>query len=332
MNKTIKLVRAAFLLAFLCLLIGTLSAQNTYNYNVSHLKSTMVIDANWDKPEWKGVDSVSIDNYMGTKPKFIPKTYAKVQYSDSNIYVIFKVYDKYVSCIKTEHNSPVYEDACVEFFFSPNVAKPLEYFNIEVNSGGICLARYNTVAKTDYTWFEIADIEQIEIAHSLPALITKEITDSVIWTLETRIPLAILSKYATITSPENGVVWKGNFFKTADKTSNPHYITWAKIAKSYPDFHVPEYFGNLVFDNQTAIQRSSNPQIKLLPNPATNYVSIFGASKAAKVRIVNMLGNEIAYYVDITDGINISELKAGIYFVVITDGKNTFTQKLIKAL
>ncbi|MDR2887465.1 MAG: hypothetical protein LBV26_05635, partial [Bacteroidales bacterium] len=60
-------------------------------------------------------------------------------------------------------------------------------------------------------------------------------------------PIALLQKYSAITAPEKGVEWKANFYKIAENTSNPHYITWAKVDRPRPDWHVPEYFGRLIF-------------------------------------------------------------------------------------
>ncbi|WP_084088461.1 carbohydrate-binding family 9-like protein [Fodinibius roseus] len=38
------------------------------------------------------------------------------------------------------------------------------------------------------------------------------------------------------------------FYKIADKTSHPHYLSWALIEHPEPHFHLPEYFGTIVFE------------------------------------------------------------------------------------
>jgi hypothetical protein len=40
---------------------------------------------------------------------------------------------------------------------------------------------------------------------------------------------------------------KGNFYKCADDTANPHYVTWSPIGLPSPDYHCPEYFGDILF-------------------------------------------------------------------------------------
>lgn len=39
-------------------------------YNVSRLKQSMKIDANWDKPQWRNTKAVNINNYLGELPKY----------------------------------------------------------------------------------------------------------------------------------------------------------------------------------------------------------------------------------------------------------------------
>jgi len=40
---------------------------------------------------------------------------------------------------------------------------------------------------------------------------------------------------------------EGNFYKCADETSTPHYVSWSEISTAAPDFHKPEFFGELNF-------------------------------------------------------------------------------------
>ena len=173
-------------------------------YNVARLKQPMKIDAVWDKPQWKNVPPVDITNYMGTIPGFKPEAQAKMMYDDKNLYVIFHVKDRYVRCITKEINGPVWEDGAVEFFFAPDSEKPLLYFNLETNCGGTPLMHFNLVPRKESKELSKDDIKKIEIAHTLPQIIDPEMKDPVTWTLEYRIPLAMLEKYSRITHPEKG--------------------------------------------------------------------------------------------------------------------------------
>ncbi len=220
---------------------------NTSVYEVLRLNKSIKINADWDKPEWQKSKAILIENYMGSKPKFHPAVQAKMMYDDENLYVIFQVKDRHVRCITKDINGPVWEDSCVEFFFSPDTSFPEKYFNLEINCGGTALMHYNVIAGKDITELETNDIEKIEIAHSLPQIIDPEITEPVTWTIEYRIPLALLEKYSHVTYPKSGINWKANFYKIAENSSNPHYLTWSVVNNEIPDFHLPQFFGLLKF-------------------------------------------------------------------------------------
>ncbi len=217
-------------------------------YHVSKLEQPIAIDGNWDKQQWQNIDAVEITNFMGEIPKFRPTVLAKMMYNDENLFVIFSVRDRFVRCITNDINGPVWEDSCVEFFFSPDPNLPERYFNLEINCGGTPLMHYNIIAGKEYGPIEIEDLNKVEIAHSLPQVIDPEITDYVDWTIEYRIPLSIISKYSNLARPSKGVEWRGNFYKIAENNSNPHYMTWAVVNNVTPDFHLPHFFGTLIFN------------------------------------------------------------------------------------
>ena len=216
-------------------------------YRVTRLKDSMKIDGNWDKPQWQKAIAVDLMNYMGELPKFRPSVQAKMMYDDSNVYVIFKVQDRYIRCVANEINGRVWEDSCVEFFFSPDTKFPEQYFNLETNCGGTPLMHYHVIPRKENADLVLEDIKKVEIAHSMPQRVDPEITEPVTWTLEYRIPLNMLEKVSNVTRPKQGVTWRANFYKCADKSSNPHWITWSPVENDKPNFHLPRYFGTLEF-------------------------------------------------------------------------------------
>jgi len=216
-------------------------------YSVAKLKKPITIDGNWNKPVWKKIKSMRLGFIMGKEPAFRPTVNVKMAYDDKNLYLIFRVRDKFVRCVNNKFNGPVWDDSCVEFFFSPDTQYQEKYFNLEINCGGTPLMYYNIIPRKNHVILDPIDLRQIEIAHSLPEIVDPEIKGPTTWTVEYRIPTELLKKYAEITKPDSGVVWKANFYKIGDKTSNPHYMTWSYIDKAEPDFHQPAYFGILVF-------------------------------------------------------------------------------------
>ena len=218
-------------------------------YKVSRLKKPMKINAVWGKSQWKKIESIKIDKYMGKIPAFKPEVEAKMMYDNDNVYVIFRVKDRFVRSVVQEYNGNVSGDSCVEFFFAPDSNFPLNYFNLEINAGGTPLIFYikHPYPSTPFVKLEASEIEEIEIAHSLPSVVDPEIREPVTWTIEYRIPLSMLSKFSNVSRPAPGVIWKANFYKTGSRTSNPNYLTWNFVDNPKPNFHLPQFFGTLKF-------------------------------------------------------------------------------------
>ncbi|HEY0670057.1 MAG TPA: carbohydrate-binding family 9-like protein [Sphingobacteriaceae bacterium] len=217
-------------------------------YTVTQLSSPMQIDANWDKREWKRTKGITLTNFMGEIPAFKPLAKAKMMYDKDHLYLIFRVKDRHVRIQTRNFNGPVSGDACVEFFFSPDQNFPLRYFNLEINAGGVPLMGYHTNGQKEFKLLQPDELKLIKIAHSLPGNLEQEIAEPVTWTVECRIPLSLLQKYTAITTPEKGIGWKANFYKTSSRSSNPHWITWAPVSNPKPNFHLPQFFGTIVFN------------------------------------------------------------------------------------
>jgi hypothetical protein len=184
---------------------------------------------------------------MGQRPEHLPNTRVKAVYDDDHLYVLFRVEDRYIKAVAQGHQSPVYQDSCVEFFFTPGTDLSQGYFNLEVNCGGTVLFQHQTARGKDTIRIADDDVDMIMVAHSMPAVIAREIQEPRAWMLEYRLPLSVIGKYAPLTRPRPGAVWRANFTKCADHTSHPHWLTWSAIDRPTPDFHRPEYFGELIF-------------------------------------------------------------------------------------
>lgn len=223
--------------------------QKTDNtYRVKPISGNITVDANWEKPIWADVEAVELTHFMGQQPAFSPVTHAKLMYDKDHIYGIFRVQDKFVQSKVLEINGNVSGDSCVEFFFSPDTDNPLRYFNLEINAGGVPLLHYVKQPRQNYEVITPEAIKKIEIAHSLPREVFPEITEETVWTIEFKVPLDMLRQFGPVTTPAPGVKWKANFYKTGSRTSNPNYFTWNLVENPRPDFHLPQFFGNLIFD------------------------------------------------------------------------------------
>ena len=216
-------------------------------YNVEKIDTAFNYNGDWNSGQWDQTDILKLTNYMGDKPDHFPNVQVKTLYDNENLYVSFQVKDQYVRSIASAHQGHICLDSCVEFFFTPGEDISLGFFNIEVNCGGYMLLHHQKPGGKERQIIGLNDIDTMVIRHSMPQIVEPEITKPVIWTLKYKVPFAMLEKYAPLEKPEPGVKWKANFYKCADKTSHPHWLTWSVVEYAVPNFHLPEFFGTLQF-------------------------------------------------------------------------------------
>ena len=215
---------------------------------VKKVNQPVALGNNWENPPWNDTTPLEINNFMGEKPSHLPRTQARLLYDDNFIYVFFRVEDRYVRALAEHYHGNVWEDSCVEFFFTPSVDISQGYFNLEINAGGTPLFHYQQKPRLNPLAIADEDCNRVEIYHSLPKIIDPEITEPTTWQLRYHLPIDIIAKYCPIVQPAPGVLWKANLYKCADKTSHPHWLTWAVVDNPTPDFHRPEFFGTLEFE------------------------------------------------------------------------------------
>ncbi len=46
----------------------------------------------------------------------------------------------------------------------------------------------------------------------------------------------------------SGKTYRGNFYKCAELSGKPHFVTWNPIRLEEPDFHRPDFFGEIEFE------------------------------------------------------------------------------------
>ncbi len=216
---------------------------------VSRQTTPLKDDADWNSPPWRDIPSELLKNYMGKRPDHFPKTEVKIAYDDTAVYLMFRVEDRYVRAAAKYHQGNVWEDSCVEFFFTPNSDLSAGYFNLEMNCGGTMLFHFHPEADIkEKIVIPKSECSRIVCSHSLPQIVVPEIREPVTWTVAYSIPISLLKKYCKVITPALNVEWRANFYKCADKTSHPHWLTWSPVDFPKPNFHIPESFGILKFE------------------------------------------------------------------------------------
>ena len=145
------------------------------------------------------------------------------------MFVIFRVKDRYVKCTRTDYQSSVCCDSCVEFFVQPKAGKG--YFNFEVNAiGTLHLSYIEDPTRTPNGFVKFTRVpwnlgSSVSIYHSITGRVFPEIAEPVDWTVEYRVPFSLFEHFVGPIGAVSGQTWRANFYKCADKTSHPHWLT-----------------------------------------------------------------------------------------------------------
>lgn len=182
-------------------------------------------------------DQIASVNWPDSSPSK-PLASFVAAYSDTGFYVDFLVRCNYLRAENYTDQSAVSDDSCVEFFIDPKGDG--EYWNFEFNCIGTINASRRRERKnpTRLTTEELASVKRFGSCGSRPFC---EMEGLFTWNLLIFIPFDLIGL-----DPENlPKTIRGNFYKCAAATSEPHYLSWSPIESEKPDFHRPEFFGEI---------------------------------------------------------------------------------------
>ncbi len=171
-----------------------------------------------------------------------PDVRFSMAYTDNEIVLKYYVNEACFKAEKTEANEKVYEDSCVEFFVSP--ADDGIYYNLEFNAIGTCLMGIGT-ERAGRQSVNPSLIAEIRRKTTPPDMIRPSMDGLYSWELTLAIPLKVFFRHSI--GRLRSKTLRANFFKCGDKLKMPHYVTWNPVKTPKPDFHRPEFFGNLKF-------------------------------------------------------------------------------------
>lgn len=196
---------------------------------------------------WDDIQPIKIENYPWDETGYKPKTEVKLCYTDDEIRVKFTSSEKEVRVEVNEFNGPVWYDSCVEFFFLPDFKNDDRYLNFEINAKGVLLLQLdNRPPERHYLTYINPDCFNIKA--DITSENYKEYDDFKPWTIEYKIPFEFIKDFFKDFEVKSGKTIKANFSKCGDKTSVPHFGTWAKIETENPAFHVPQFFNEIMFE------------------------------------------------------------------------------------
>nr|WP_294948071.1 carbohydrate-binding family 9-like protein [uncultured Mucilaginibacter sp.] len=170
----------------------------------------------------------------------LPKVSCSLSHNDNGIYLKYKVSEQHMLARYKHINDPVYKDSCVEFFIAFGDEKG--YYNFEFNSVGTALCGYGE-GKNNRQDLPVAIIATID------TLSTMEQQDNEAglcnWELTLFFPISVFVHHSINDLTEQKC--RVNFYKCGDELPEPHFLSWAPVKHPYPEFHLPEFFGSVVF-------------------------------------------------------------------------------------
>ena len=182
-------------------------------------------------PDWALVPAAPLPPCRWS-PNPPPAAQAKAVWTEEALLVRLESFAAPARALNTEPDSPVWEDSCLEFFFSAGGA---DYINLEANANGALRASIGPDRHARRL------LRTLDIP--LPA-VTAELGSSA-WSVLLTIPAA-LPEALFGAALRSGLRLRGNFYACGDETPAPYYAAWNPVETPAPDFHRPEFFGELL--------------------------------------------------------------------------------------
>jgi hypothetical protein len=163
-----------------------------------------------------------------------------IAYTNDCILIKYYVLEKSLRGFYALANTPVHEDSCLEFFISFDDES--SYYNLELNCIGTCLFGYGK----DRSSRRVIGEEMInKIRRHIVIEPARKSANSVSWELTVVIPMEVFIHHDIRNL--KGRKCRVNFFKCGDELPEPHFLAWKNIIAAAPNFHLPEFFGNMHF-------------------------------------------------------------------------------------
>ena len=200
------------------------------NFDTQDLDSVMELEA--------ARFDVNTVNWPASFP-YAPICAGRIARTEGSLVVDFRVSGLDLRAESKEDNGRQWEDSCVEVFIQ-DPSSPV-YYNFEINALGKVLACCGS-SREGRTHRPEEEMEAIARFASVKKLDEpKEGLQN--WRVCIIIPFELIG-----IDPENvPAAIRANFYKCGDKTAHPHFVSWSPIDLPAPDFHRPEFFGELRF-------------------------------------------------------------------------------------
>lgn len=187
------------------------------------------------------MEPVACNNWAAEYP-YAPRVSFAAGHDGANLYLRFRVEEECTKAEITEDNGAVWTDSAVEFFISFDETG---YYNFEFSCIGKALLGFRKT-KPDVRHAGAEIMGSIGRESSLGTANFAERRGDNRWELWVTIPVGAFFAHGFETL--DGLRARANVYKCGDDLSKPHFLSWRPIGTDKPNFHVPEYFGEVAFE------------------------------------------------------------------------------------
>lgn len=186
------------------------------------------------QPDWQNIPTAAIDTYLWSDVRSIIPS-AQAAWDEDALYVRLQAIEPHILRRFTGTMDEVCKDSCLEFFFCPEETGD-RYFNFEANPNGSLYVGFGRPGSDRCrlhrgNFRELFQVTPFEIPGG--------------WGLQLRIPVSFIQIFSPGFQLKAGMTLRGNFFKCGDETQEEHYMSWNPVEVPDPNFHLPEFFGEL---------------------------------------------------------------------------------------
>ena len=188
--------------------------------------------------EWNAIACVNWQEFP-----YQPEVKFRAAHTGDAILLHYQVTEASVRAVATADDGRVWEDACVEFFLSPEGND--FYYNFECNCAAKLLL-HGGAAGTERPGASEDVLKSVKRWASLGTEPFEERVGECTWEVALVIPTSAIFRHSV--ESLDGKVMRANFYKCGDLLQTPHFLSWSPIDLPKPKFHCPEFFGEVKFE------------------------------------------------------------------------------------
>lgn len=186
--------------------------------------------------------TLDVANWNNEFP-YKPQVDFAIAHNGESIIIEYRVAESHVRAMATEPNGSVWLDSCVEMFitFDDSV-----YYNVECNCAGTILMAQGPgrEGRTPATAERIGRIDRVSSIDTAAPFDTKEAPAE--WRVSMVVPINVFT--ANDIKSLRGMKARANFYKCGDMLPAPHFLSLFPVGSPNPNFHLPEFFGEVSFE------------------------------------------------------------------------------------